>query len=484
MKEKILAGRASAAQGCEPLTVLPSAGSPAQAVLAKLQQRAAADVKLSDGPSLLSGAVYMPAVGEHRSLLDAAHSLFSLTNPLHADVFPSVRQMEAEVVAMTAGLLGGGPGGANPNVCGAMTSGGTESILSAVKASRDFVAARRGITQPEMIIGVSAHAAYWKAAEYFKIKLHVVPVGRDFRLHASSVRRRLNRNTVLVVASAPGFPHGLVDDVKGIAQLAARAGICCHVDACLGGFVLPFVRQLGGRVPPFDFSVRGVTSMSVDTHKFGMAHKGTSVVLYASPQLRARQYTRVTEWSGGLYISPGIAGSRPGALIASAWASLLHLGADGLRSATREIMAARDTLVSGIVTQVPELEVIGEPDMGVVAFRAAAPAAAAAPTRGSAAPPVNVYVLGDWLTERGWHLNALQAPPALHFCFTAMNARAAPALVAALRAGVDALLADPGAAAAAAKSGSAPVYGMSNVSPDRGMVGEFLVAYQDVMLMP
>ncbi|GIL46345.1 hypothetical protein Vafri_3350 [Volvox africanus] len=414
----------------------------------------------------------MPADGEHRALLDDTYKLFSLTNPLHADAFPSVRQMEAEVVAITADLLGGGPNGPNLNVCGAMTSGGTESILSAVKASRDYMAERKGIREPEMIIGVSAHAAYWKAAEYFRIKLHVVPVGRDFRLSVANVRRYINRNTAILVASAPGFPHGLVDDVKGIARLAARAGICCHVDACLGGFCLPFVRRLGGRVPPFDFSVPGVTSMSVDTHKYGQAHKGTSVVLYSCPELRAHQYTRITDWTGGLYISPGLAGSRPGALIASAWASLVHLGEEGLMAATRDIINARDTLIAGIRSEIPELEVIGEPEMGVVAFRSRKPR------------DINIYVLNDWLSTRGWHLNALQAPPALHFCFTAMNAVSAPALVVALRQGVAEQLANPQVAAEAARRGSAPLYGMANVTLDRGMLGEFLVAYQDVMLIP
>ncbi|GLC37254.1 hypothetical protein PLESTB_001143300 [Pleodorina starrii] len=461
-----------AAQSSDQLTALPSRGASAEQVLARLRQRAASDVQANGSESsTLSGAIYMPADGEHRALLDDVYKMFSLTNPLHADAFPSVRQMEAEVVAITAGLLGGGPHGPNPKVCGAMTSGGTESILSAVKASRDYMAAKKGIRQPEMIIGVSAHAAYWKAAEYFKIKLHVVPVGRDFRLSAATVRRHMNPNTAILVASAPGFPHGLMDDVQGIAHLAARAGICCHVDACLGGFCLPFVRRLGGRVPPFDFAVKGVTSMSVDTHKFGQAHKGTSVVLYCCPELRAHQYTRITDWTGGLYISPGLAGSRPGALIATAWASLVHLGEDGLLAATRRIMAARDRLVAGIGL-IPQLQVIGEPEMGVVAFRSTDPRV------------VNIYVLNDWMHARGWHLNALQAPPALHFCFTAMNAGAAPALVAALRQGVEEQLADPAAAVAAARRGSAPMYGMANATPDRGMVGEFLEAYQDAMLVP
>ncbi|KAG2490349.1 hypothetical protein HYH03_011151 [Edaphochlamys debaryana] len=468
------------------LLALPARSTPPGVVLTWLQQRASKDVQFhGDGTSTLSGAVYMPALSPHRALLDDAYRLFALANPLHADAFPSVRQMEAEVVAMTAGLLGGGEKGANPQVCGAMTSGGTESILMAVKASRDYVCAKKGIREPEMIIGVSAHAAYWKAAEYFRIKLHVVPVGADFRLSPAAVRRRMGPNTVLVVASAPGFPHGLVDDVQGIAGLALRAGVCCHVDGCLGGFCLPFATRLGAAVPPFDFSVPGVTSMSVDAHKFGMAHKGTSVVLYGSPEIRQHQYTRVTDWSGGLYISPGLAGSRPGALIATAWAALVAVGEEGLLAATGAILSARDTLVKGIRETIPELQVIGEPEMGVVAFR---PNPRWRRPRGQ--PPLNIYLLNDWLTAHGWHLNALQKPPALHFCFTAMNARSSAPLVAALRQGVTEVL----AAAAAAKGrggggkgdggGSAPVYGMANSAPDRGMVGEFLVAYQDVMLTP
>eukprot|EP00878_Enallax_costatus_P033408 GHUV01036837.1.p1 GENE.GHUV01036837.1~~GHUV01036837.1.p1 ORF type:complete len:313 (+),score=53.53 GHUV01036837.1:569-1507(+) len=258
---------------------------------------------------LYPGVVYISNEA-HKELLDETYALFSWTNPLHADVFPSVRQMEAEVVAMTAAMMNGGPNTSAPDACGAMSSGGTESILLAVKAARDYMAAHKGIRHPEMVVGVSAHAAYWKAAEYFNIKLVQAPLGPDYRLHGSTVARYITRNTVLVVASAPGFPHGVVDDVAGIATAARKRGVLCHVDACLGGFLLPFVERLGYEVPLFDFRVPGVTSMSVDTHKFGMAHKGTSVILYRSPNIRRHQFTAITDWTGGLYISPSMAGSR------------------------------------------------------------------------------------------------------------------------------------------------------------------------------
>lgn len=367
---------------------------------------------------------------------------------------------------MTAALLGGGPAG-DPRVCGAMTSGGTESILSAVKTARDYMAATRGISDaPEMVVAESAHAAFIKAAEYFKIRLVRVPVGPDFRLSGRAVARALSRRTVLVVASAPGFPHGVMDHVEDIAEVCRRAGVPLHVDACLGGFVLPFARDLGHPIPPFDFSVPGVTSMSVDTHKFGQAHKGTSVVLYRCPEVRRFQYTQVTEWTGGLYISPGFAGSRSGALIATAWAAMVHLGRDGYVAAARGVMAAAAQFAAGVAA-IDGLEVVGAPEMCVVAFR-------------SVEPGLNIYTVNDLLSARGWHLNALQRPAALHVCFTAAHSPAAVAeLVQDLGECVAGVRAHPGGGAA---DGMAPLYGMAATVPDRRIVGNFLVAYQDILL--
>lgn len=315
----------------------------------------------------MSGVLYM-ASSEHQRLLDEAYTTFSSSNPMHADIFPAARRMEVEVVRMTASILGGGPLG-EPGVCGAMTSGGTESILTAVKASRDHAAATRGVTRPELLVAVSAHAAFFKAAEYFGMRLVRLPVGPDGRLLGRTVARRITRDTALVVASAPGFPHGVVDDVEGIAAAARRRGVLCHVDCCLGGFVLPFAARLGYPVPRFDFGVPGVTSISVDTHKFGQGHKGTSVVLYRDARLRRFQYTSITDWTGGLYISPGFAGSRSGAVIATAWASLVRLGEDGFLRATAAIMEVA-TRFKDAVRDMPELEVIGEPAASVVAFKA------------------------------------------------------------------------------------------------------------------
>lgn len=449
----------------DAIFTLPVEGMAASQVKARMVRKSQGDVRFGEGSSKVSGAVYLSGAA-HQLLLNDVYKQFSLANPMHSDIFPSVRKMEAEVVAMTASFLGGGPAG-DPHVCGAMTSGGTESILTAVKASRDYMALVKGIREPEMIVADSAHAAFIKAAEYFKIRVIRVPVGRDFRLSGRLISKAMSRNTVLVVASAPGFPHGVVDHVEDIAAVAQKNGVLCHVDCCLGGFVLPFARDLGFSIPPFDFSVPGVTSMSVDTHKFGQAHKGTSVVLYRTPSIRRHQYTSITEWSGGLYISPGFAGSRSGALIATAWAAMLHLGREGYCASAKHLLALSKQFIAGI-EGIEGIEVMGRPEMSVIAFK-------------SSRKDLNIYKLNDLLSARGWHLNALQRPPALHMCFTAAHSdNTVTELLRDIAECVSGLLAHPGSGDS--DEGMAPLYGMAATVPDRRIVGNFLVAYQDILL--
>jgi glutamate/tyrosine decarboxylase-like PLP-dependent enzyme len=438
-------------------TQLPAAGRDYAAILGELEMlKEREEVRWQDG--FVSGAVYH-GDADHIAFLNRVYALHSQSNPLHADVWPSATRCEAEIVAMTAHTLGGAR-----VACGTVTSGGTESILLAMKTYRDYARDRRRITRPEMVVPVTAHAAFDKAAHYFGIRIRRVPVGPDYRADLPAVRRAISRNTIVVVGSAPGFPHGVIDPIGELAELAQAAGAGCHVDACLGGFVLPWAERLGYPVPPFDFRLPGVTSMSVDTHKYGYAPKGTSVVLYRSRELRRYQYFTATEWPGGLYFSPTIAGSRPGALSVACWAALLSLGEQGYLEATRRILATAGVIRRGI-TAIPELHVLGDP-MWVIAF---------------ASPSLDIYRVLDVMSARGWNLNGLHHPPALHLCITLRHTRpgVAERFLNDLRAAVEHVKAHP-----ATDGGMAPVYGMAGSMPLRGVVGGLLERYIDGLYEP
>ncbi|CAA2995125.1 sphingosine-1-phosphate lyase [Olea europaea subsp. europaea] len=408
-----------------------------------------------------SGTVYIGGneYEGHFSLINEACSMFAHTNPLHLDVFPSVVRFEAEVVAMTAALLGSKEKASGGQICGNMTSGGTESIVLAVKASRDYMKAKKGITRPEMIIPASAHSAYDKAAHYFNIKLWRVPVNKDFRADVKAIKRHINRNTILVVGSAPGFPHGIIDPIEELGELATTLRICFHVDLCLGGFVLPFARKLGYPVPPFDFSVQGVTSISVDVHKYGLAPKGTSVVLYRDHDIRKHQFVAVTEWTGGLYVSPTIAGSRPGGLIAGAWAAMMSLGVEGYLDNTRVIMEASKRIEKG-VREISDLFVVGRPDMTIVAF---------------GSDVIDIFEVNDIMSSKGWHLNALQRPNSIHICVTLQHVPVIEDFLKDLKDSVQTVKANPGPIS----GGLAPIYGAAGKIPDRVMVEDLLVDFMD-----
>ncbi len=403
----------------------------------------------------ISGAVYQ-GDDEHIAFLNEVYALHAQANPLHADVWPSITKYEAEVVAMTARLLNGGPG-----VCGTVTSGGTESILLAMKTYRDWARAEKGITKPEVVAPVTAHAAFDKAAQYFGLRLVHVPIEADSRANLKAVRQAITKNTVAVVGSAPGFPHGAIDPIGELSDLTRQRGVGLHVDACLGGFVLPFARKLGYPVPDFDFSLPGVTSMSADTHKYGYAAKGTSVLLYRTPELRRYQYFAATEWPGGLYLSPTIAGSRPGALSAAAWAAMVSLGEAGYLDATRRILDTAAAIRQG-VEAIPEVSLLGNP-LFVIAMTSRT---------------LNIYRVLDVMTQRGWHLIGLHKPPGMHLVVTLRHTQpgVAERFLADLRDAVAQVRETP-----AAQGGMAPVYGMAASLPLRGIVKGMLQRYLDVL---
>lgn len=328
------------------------------------------------------------------AFLKEAYGLFFSENALNPSAFPSLKRMEAEAVSMAASLLGG-----DDQVVGNMTSGGTESILMAVKTAREWARVHKPrVKVPKIVLPSSAHPAFPKACHYFGLEPIWVPVGPDFRADPKAMRKAVTRDTVLIVGSAPSYPQGVVDPIEEIAAIAKKNGILCHVDSCVGGMMLPFVRALGYDVPPFDFSVDGVTTMSVDLHKYGYAAKGASVILHRTPELRKHQYFAFTDWSGGIYASPTMTGTRPGGAIAAAWAIMNRLGFDGYLEIARKVMDTTDLLRDGI-NAIDGVEVLGEPAMSVMSI---------------GSQTHDIYEIGDEMTARGWHIDRQQHPNSLH----------------------------------------------------------------------
>ncbi len=359
---------------------------------------------------------------------------------------------------MTAHMLGAE--GAGDEIVGTVTSGGTESILLAMKAYRDRARERGGESDPEVVAPATAHAAFDKAAQYLGLTLVRTPVDDGYRADVGAVREAITDRTAAIVGSAPSFPHGVVDPIPELAEIARERGVALHVDACLGGFVLPWAERLGYPVPPFDFRLPGVTSMSADTHKYGYAPKGTSVVLYRDADLRRHQYFTATDWPGGLYFSPTMAGSRPGALSAACWAAMVAMGEEGYMEAARAILETGAEVRAGIA-EIPGLRVLGDP-LWVIAF---------------ASEEVDVYRVMDRMAERGWSLNGLQRPPAAHFAVTLRHTQ--PGVVERLLEDLRAAVAEAGARPDG-EGELAPVYGMAAALPEEA-VRELLGSFVDML---
>jgi glutamate/tyrosine decarboxylase-like PLP-dependent enzyme len=411
-----------------------------------------------------SGAVYHGDDG-HIEYLNEVYAIHSQSNPLHADLWPSTTKFEAEIVAMTANMLGGGVtnGGQNEEdvICGTVSSGGTESILLAMKTYRDWARDTKGITEPEMVVPVTAHAAFDKAAQYFNIKMKRIPVATDFGADLTAAQRAINNNTVVLVGSAPSFPHGIIDPIAELAELAREKDIGFHTDACLGGFILPWAEKLGYGVPLFDFRLPGVTSISADTHKYGYAPKGSSVILYRGYELRRYQYYTAADWPGGLYFSPTFAGSRPGALSAACWAAMVAMGEQGYIDAAKRILDTAALIKSGI-REIADLHVLGDP-LWVIAF---------------GSDRLDIYRIMEFMAQRQWSLNGLHKPSCVHICVTLRHTQPgiAERFIEDLKAAVDYVRQHPEDAGE-----MAPVYGMAATMPLRGVVNDMLKRYIDML---
>ncbi len=375
---------------------------PVDDVIGDLTAKRVDDVKWADGRTF--GMVYDGGPLVHEVAEQAAR-LYLHENALNTKAFPSLGRIQSEVVGWTAGLLHG-----DEAVAGFLTSGGTESILCAVLAARERAAAERGITAPEMVVAESAHAAFHKAAHNFGLKLHKAPVEDDWTADVDAMAELCNDNTVLIVGSAPQYPQGVQDDIPAIAGLAASIGANCHVDACMGGFVLPFVEMLGREVLPWDFRVDGVTTISADIHKLGYAPKGVSVILHRTKESRKHQTFVFDGWLGGFYASPNMQGTRSGLPMACAWAVMSHLGIDGYLDLTRQVLANADTFRAG-VAQIEGVRVLGDGQFHLVAM-AADPAFD---------PEIDMFALGDALLAKGWFHDRQGPPDNLHSTISNTN---------------------------------------------------------------
>ena len=473
---------------------LPMKGKSKEEILETMRIERQNDVQWREGKTF--SLVYN--VGEDVSdILKGAYTLFFSENALNPTAFPSLRRFEAEVVAMAAALLGG-----DRNVVGNMTSGGTESILMAVKTARDWARTNKpDATTPEMVLPTTAHPAFEKAAHYFGVKPIHTSVKSDFRADVDSVSKAVTPQSIMIVGSAPSYAQGVVDPIPQLAEIALGEEILCHVDACVGGFMLPFVQRLGSPLPDFDFRVPGVTSVSADLHKYGYAAKGASTILYRDKNLRRYQFFVYTNWTGGIYASPTMTGTRPGGAIAAAWAVMNYLGEEGYLQIADTVMKTTHKLRTGIA-EIPGIRVLSDPDMSIIAI---------------VSDKHNIYEIGDEMTLRGWHLDPQQFPASLHLTVNRNHADVADQFLLDLEASVaavrkpslrktrDALLLSFVQAAVKylpkktvsklmARSSSmagiegsnlpqrsAPIYGMMGTLPNRGDIHELVLDLIDKM---
>ncbi|MFX0142564.1 MAG: pyridoxal phosphate-dependent decarboxylase family protein [Candidatus Hodarchaeota archaeon] len=434
-----------------PKVILPEKGVPETELLKEMEDLRGNDINWRDGK--VWSLVYH-ATDEHTEMLKKAYTMFFSKNALSPIAFPSLKKFETEVISMAVDLFNG-----DKRCCGSMTSGGTESILMAIKTYRDWAKEKfPHIKEPEMVLPSSAHPAFDKGADYFKVKSVRVPVNKDtHRADVNAMEAAISENTIFLVGSACDFPRGVVDPISDLGEITQKRGIGLHIDACLGGFMLPFVKKLGYQIPDFDFSVPGVTSISADVHKYGYGAKGASTILYRKERIWKHQFSVYTDWSGGIYISPSMRGTRPGGAIAAAWAAMNHLGVDGYLNLAKTVMTASKKLIEGI-NKISELYIIGEPVMSVFSFTS---------------DKIDVYHLGDLLDKKGWHLDRIQFPNALHMMVNPHHAEIVEIFLKDLEETVKEVVENPGKSS----EGDAAIYGMVASLPDRDKVREYIINF-------
>lgn len=370
----------------------PQHGLSAEEVLRQMEAARAHDVDWRGGRI----NVYTHFAGDDvLDLAKDASRLFFSENALGQSAFPSLKKFESDVISWALGLLNGGR-----EATGSITSGGTESIFMALKTARDWARATRpGLGETEIVVPYSAHPAFNKGAHFLDVKVKRIPLRNDYRADVDAMAKAIGPDTIMLVGSAPQFPHGVFDPIDDLAALARDKGLWLHVDACVGGFIAPFLRKLGQAIPPFDFSVEGVTSISADLHKYGFTAKGASTILFADKSMRPYQVFEFDEWSRGYYQSQTFAGTRPGGPIAAAWAVLRYLGEDGYTRIARQILAARDRLIEGI-EEIDGLELMCRPELTVMGF--------------VPAKDLDIQAVAEAMGDRGWFVTQAAEPPSIH----------------------------------------------------------------------
>lgn len=366
------------------MTEFPQQGRSAEEILAELEGGRGRDADWRAARTF--SLVYNPADPELEHLQEAVARAYLHENYLNPFAFPSVLRMEREVVAMAADLFHGDARS------GRLSSGGTESIFLAVQVARDHARLTRGTEVPSIVVPETAHPAFAKACHYLDVTEIRIPVGRDGRADVGATARIVDDRTALIVGSAPCYPYGVIDPIPELAALASERGVLCHVDACLGGWLLPFLERLGERIPPWDLRVDGVTSLSADIHKFGWCFKGVSLLLHRNEELLGQQFFVFDRWPGGIYGSATTAGTRPAAPIAAAWATIRYLGEEGYLRLAGQIRDVARRIAAG-VAEIEGLRITGDPVPGILEI---------------ASDTFDMAAIGDVMDDRGWHLDRQQ----------------------------------------------------------------------------
>lgn len=393
---------------------MPATGESFDDVIGALEAFRSGDVRWRDGRAFTLAYNAGPDV---LAVAEEAYRRFATENGLNTHAFPSLQRIQSEVVAIVADWFQGGG-----DAAGFITSGGTESLLLAVKGSRERGRSERNITTPNVVLPTSAHAAFEKACHYFGVESRRVPVRADWRADVAAMEAAIDENTVMLVASAPQYPQGVIDPVAEIAALAHHRDINCHVDACMGGVTLTYLARLGYPIPAWNFEVPGVTSISVDLHKYGYSAKGCGVLVHRSKALRAHHTYVTTNWLGGMYGSSGVLGTKGGGPWAAAWAVLHYLGDEGYLRVTAEARRACDTLTAAIES-IPELELRARPDSTLLAF--------------GGRDGLDVFAVADELWRHGWYVDRQGPPDSLHCTVNAVHSTVIDEFIVALRSAVE-----------------------------------------------